>query len=221
MSNFNILKTNTFSACWVIWCFHSPPNSDVDYRIRNMHIWLFCMHICCFCTHHHITFDEVEIHKNLRTGMHITCDRLQKCCVCVTTCKEKKKIVQNLHWSDSLHAQSRINLSLLARYLRPLRHRVNNTCVQTLTSKHRPRSSFSKNCMGLYFHLCLHYSGTWTACRLVKGVCLHADAVGLAEAQLSVRGWWVALIHPLVSSVWTSVQTRWSPTEERTGQGTG
>ena len=127
VSNFNILKTNTFSACWVIWCFHSPPNSDVDYRIRNMHIWLFCMHICCFSTHHHITFDEVEIHKNLRTGMHITCDRLQKC-VCVITCKEKKKIVQNLHWSDSLHAQSRINLSLLARYLRPLRCRVNSTC---------------------------------------------------------------------------------------------
>ena len=26
-------------------CFHSPPNSDMDYRIFNMHMWSFCMHI--------------------------------------------------------------------------------------------------------------------------------------------------------------------------------
>ena len=24
-------------------CFHSPPNSDMDYRIFNVHMWSFCM----------------------------------------------------------------------------------------------------------------------------------------------------------------------------------
>ena len=26
----------TYSACWVCECFHSPPNSDLDYRIFNV-----------------------------------------------------------------------------------------------------------------------------------------------------------------------------------------
>ena len=33
VSPFNILKTDAFSACWVIQWFHNPPNSDLDYRM--------------------------------------------------------------------------------------------------------------------------------------------------------------------------------------------
>ena len=32
---------DTFSACWVVWCFHNPSNSDRDYKIFNMSI---CAH---------------------------------------------------------------------------------------------------------------------------------------------------------------------------------
>ena len=35
-----------FSACWVFLSFHHPPNSDIDYRIFNMHTWSFlCVRI--------------------------------------------------------------------------------------------------------------------------------------------------------------------------------
>ena len=27
----------TYCACWVFYCFHNPLNSDMDYRIFNMH----------------------------------------------------------------------------------------------------------------------------------------------------------------------------------------
>ena len=27
------------------WCFHNPPNSDMDSRIFSAHVWSFCMHI--------------------------------------------------------------------------------------------------------------------------------------------------------------------------------
>ena len=30
-----------WNACWVFYCFHNPPNSDMDYRIFNMRTWLF------------------------------------------------------------------------------------------------------------------------------------------------------------------------------------
>ena len=34
------------SACWVFLCFCNPPNSDMDYRIFNVHMWsLLCVHI--------------------------------------------------------------------------------------------------------------------------------------------------------------------------------
>ena len=26
----------TYDACWVFYCFHNPPNSDMDYRIFNV-----------------------------------------------------------------------------------------------------------------------------------------------------------------------------------------
>ena len=36
VSNLNTLKTLTLLAhAGLFWCFHSPPNSDVDYRIFN------------------------------------------------------------------------------------------------------------------------------------------------------------------------------------------
>ena len=35
--------SNTFSACWVILCFHSPSNSDKDYGVFNVRVWAFCM----------------------------------------------------------------------------------------------------------------------------------------------------------------------------------
>ena len=34
-SNLNTENSDTFSACWLFWCFLTPPNSDVDYRIFN------------------------------------------------------------------------------------------------------------------------------------------------------------------------------------------
>ena len=27
----------TYCACWVFYCLHNPPNSDMDYRIFNVH----------------------------------------------------------------------------------------------------------------------------------------------------------------------------------------
>ena len=46
VSNFNILKTVTLLVhAGLFWCFHSPPNSDMDYRIFNMCMWSFCMRI--------------------------------------------------------------------------------------------------------------------------------------------------------------------------------
>ena len=34
------------SACWVVSCFRNPLNSDMDYRIFNMHTWSFlCVRI--------------------------------------------------------------------------------------------------------------------------------------------------------------------------------
>ena len=29
----------------LFWCFHNPPNSDVDCRICNVRMWSFCMYI--------------------------------------------------------------------------------------------------------------------------------------------------------------------------------
>ena len=29
------------SACWLLSCFHNPLNSDMDYRIFNVHTWSF------------------------------------------------------------------------------------------------------------------------------------------------------------------------------------
>ena len=40
----------TFSACWffLFFVFHNLPNSDMDYRIFNAHIWSIGMHIHFF-----------------------------------------------------------------------------------------------------------------------------------------------------------------------------
>ena len=35
------------SACWVVLCFHDPPNSDTELRIFNMRTWSFL----CMCIH--------------------------------------------------------------------------------------------------------------------------------------------------------------------------
>ena len=41
VSNFNIMKTLTLLVlAGLFQCFHNPPNSDVDYRIFNMHIFV-------------------------------------------------------------------------------------------------------------------------------------------------------------------------------------
>ena len=29
VSDFNTLKTDTVSTCWLFWCFHNPPNSNM------------------------------------------------------------------------------------------------------------------------------------------------------------------------------------------------
>ena len=37
VSNFNILKTLTLLVhAMFFWCFHNPPNSNMDYRICNV-----------------------------------------------------------------------------------------------------------------------------------------------------------------------------------------
>ena len=28
--------TQTYGACWVVYCFHNPPNPDMDYRVFNV-----------------------------------------------------------------------------------------------------------------------------------------------------------------------------------------
>ena len=46
VSNFNMMKTLTLLVhAGLFCCFHSPPNSDMDYRIFNLLMWSFCMHI--------------------------------------------------------------------------------------------------------------------------------------------------------------------------------
>ena len=46
VSNFNMMKTLTLSVhAGLFWCFHSPPHSDVDYRIFNVRMWSCCMRI--------------------------------------------------------------------------------------------------------------------------------------------------------------------------------
>ena len=49
-----LLNTRPTSPWWrltllvhagLFWCFQNPPNSDMDYRISNMRMWSFCMHI--------------------------------------------------------------------------------------------------------------------------------------------------------------------------------
>ena len=36
----------TYGACWVFWCFHNSPNSDMDYRIFNVRTYVNA----CDCT---------------------------------------------------------------------------------------------------------------------------------------------------------------------------
>ena len=38
------LRYPTYSICWAFWCFHNPPNSDVDYSVFNTRMWSCCMH---------------------------------------------------------------------------------------------------------------------------------------------------------------------------------
>ena len=40
VSSFVIMTTLTLLAhAGLFWCFHSPPNSDMDYRILNVSVW--------------------------------------------------------------------------------------------------------------------------------------------------------------------------------------
>ena len=39
------LYHQTYRACWIFWCFHNPPNSDMDERIFIMQMWSFSMRI--------------------------------------------------------------------------------------------------------------------------------------------------------------------------------
>ena len=36
------------NACWVFLCFHNPPNTDMDYRIFNVHMWSFYTPWCMY-----------------------------------------------------------------------------------------------------------------------------------------------------------------------------
>ena len=46
VSNFNMMKTLTLLVhAGLFCCFHSPLNSVMDYRVFNVHMWSFCMHI--------------------------------------------------------------------------------------------------------------------------------------------------------------------------------
>ena len=41
----NVWKTLTLLLqAGLCWCFHNPPNPDMNYRVINMHTWSFCMH---------------------------------------------------------------------------------------------------------------------------------------------------------------------------------
>ena len=52
VSNFKF-NTQKILTLWVhaglFWCFHYPPHLDMDYRIFNVRMWSFCMHMCTHC----------------------------------------------------------------------------------------------------------------------------------------------------------------------------
>ena len=46
LSNFNIMKTMTLLVhAGLFWCCHNSPNSDMGYRIFDMHVRSFCVSI--------------------------------------------------------------------------------------------------------------------------------------------------------------------------------
>ena len=56
----------TYSACWVFQCFHNPSNSDMDYRILNVHTDVNACDCTLGCTDHVREFAlKVDSEKNL------------------------------------------------------------------------------------------------------------------------------------------------------------
>ena len=52
-------QLNSFkNACWVFWCFHNPPNCDMDYRIFNVHASFSC--VCVHTGVGHTTTTDSE-----------------------------------------------------------------------------------------------------------------------------------------------------------------
>ena len=68
VSNFNILKTDDFGQCWVVLCFHNPPNSDMDYGVFNVCVWSFCMCVHTWRNFGHIRRTSCRIFIVLDSG---------------------------------------------------------------------------------------------------------------------------------------------------------
>ena len=67
------LHYTMYGACWVFQCFHNPSNSDVDYRIFNVCMWSFCMHIQMgpWCT-----VSPEELLRGIESAQNLTSGKL-------------------------------------------------------------------------------------------------------------------------------------------------
>ena len=58
----------TYGACWLFWCFHNPPNSDMDCRIFNV-----CTDVTACIAHRGCTDTEREPALNTDSGRKNPC----------------------------------------------------------------------------------------------------------------------------------------------------
>ena len=62
------------SACWVFSWFYNTPNSEMDYRILNVHTWSF------LCVHIHTGV----YHADSESAQHFLLGKTHKCLLCCT-----------------------------------------------------------------------------------------------------------------------------------------
>lgn len=65
VSVLNVLKTFIHLAhAGLVWCFHSPPNSGMDSRIFNMHMWSFHIVYTPGTSVYNLTQRICSLHRN-------------------------------------------------------------------------------------------------------------------------------------------------------------
>ena len=81
-----------FSACWVFSCFCNPLNSDMDYRIFNVHTWSFL----CVRIHTGVGQTESESAQHFWLGKshtHFSCAVDFPCCDVQAQLSEQQNFV--------------------------------------------------------------------------------------------------------------------------------